>query len=208
MLLSLDPQREDVSEQATQVLLSLYSSFLPLLHSQFSISTDTCVVYTQTMAAFRCIHDLPAAFQVFLLMAQNKVEGLTPKCCEEVLEVLYADSSNNVWDYAVQHFGGSFVELLGAEQTHQDAIVQLPLHRSLPSLTMWTSPDGSVQRLSVDTGPTPYWMLPAWQGFQPEYAAAHMPYSSQDVSTVTHVAEATIGRKMMQQELLQMILRC
>lgn len=87
----------------------------------------------------------------------------------------------------------SFValELLGADQ---DAVVQLPSHRSLPTLTMWTSPDGSVQRLSVDNGPTPYWMLPAWQGFQPDYAAAHMPYSSQDVSTITHAAEASNGR--------------
>ena len=65
MLLSLDqPSSADVPEQATKVLLSLYSSFLPLLHSQFSTSTDTCVVYTQMMAAFRCVHDLPAAFQV------------------------------------------------------------------------------------------------------------------------------------------------
>lgn len=137
---------------------------------------------------------MPAAFQVWLLMVQKKVDGLTPECWEEVLEVLLADSSISLWDYAVQHVGGSFVavELFAAEQ---DAIVQLPSHRSWPTLIMWTSPNGSVQRLSVDNGPTPYWMLPAWQGFQPDYAVAHMPYSSEGVSTVIQAAEANNGQE-------------
>ena len=165
MLLSLDQEDEDVYEQAHKVLLSLYSSFLPLLHSRFSTSAATCVVYTQTMAAFRRICDLPAAFQVFHLMLQNKVEGLTPECCEEVLEVLGADSSNTLLDYVEQHCGESFLELLLAEQTHQDAFIQLPPHRTLPTLSLWTCPDGSVQRLSVDSLPTPDWMLPGGTGF-------------------------------------------
>ena len=60
---------------------------------------------------------------------------------------------------------------------------------------MWTSVDGSVQRLPVDNGPTPYWMLPAWQGFQPDYATAQLPYSVQDVSTATPAAEANNGQE-------------
>ena len=82
-------------------------------------------------------------------MAQNKVEGLTPECCGEVLEVLYADTSNNIWDYAVQHFGRSFVELLGAEQEHHTsfscrytgACLPLPCGRLLMALCkgcQWT----------------------------------------------------------------------
>ena len=191
VLLSLSQQHEDVSEQANEVLLSLYSSFLPLLHSQFSISADACVVYTQAMAAFRRINDTTAAFQVFLLMVQNKVEGLTPECCEEVLEVLAADTSSTLWDYVEQHCGESFLELLLAEQTHKGAVIQLPPHRNLPVLTMWTSPDGSVQRLSVEDGPTPAWMLPAWQMFQPDDADAHLHYNSTDRSSGTHAAEAS-----------------
>ena len=119
MLLNLSQQHEDVSEQVNEVLLSLHSTFFPLMHSQLSMSADTCVVYTQTMAAFRRIHDLPAAFQVFLLMAQNNVEGLTPECCQETLELLAADSSNVLWDYVEQHCGESFLELLAADQTNK-----------------------------------------------------------------------------------------
>ena len=196
MLLSISQQHEDVPVQANEVLLSLYSSFLPLLHSQFSTSADTCVVYTQTMAAFRRISDMPAAFQVFLLMAQNKVEGLTSECCEEVLELLAADSSSVFWDYVEQHCGESFLESIAAEQTNKDALVRLPPHRSLPTLTVWTSPDGSVQRLSVDDGPTPAWMLTAyaWQSFQPDNAAAYVPNNSTNRMSIIHAAEASNGQ--------------
>ena len=144
MLLCLSQQHEDVSEQANKVLLSLYSSFLPLLHSHFSTSTDTRVVYTQTMAAFRGISDLPAAFLVFLLMVQNEVQGLTPECCEEVLDLITADDSSALFYCVEQHCGESFVELLAAEQTNKNAVIQLPPKNSLPTLTLWASPDGSV----------------------------------------------------------------
>ena len=196
MLLSLTQQHEDVSEQANKALLSLYSSFLPLLHSQYSTSADTCVVYTQAMAAFRRINDMPAAFQVFLLMVQNKVEGMTPECCEEVLELLAADNSSVFWDYVEQHCGERFLESLDAEQTNMSAVIQLPPHRSLPSLSLWRSPDGSVQRLSVNDGPTPAWMLTAyaWQSFQPDNAAAYVPYSSTDRISATHATEASNGQ--------------
>ena len=193
MLLSLSQQHENGSEQANKVLLSLYSRFLPLLHSQFSASADTCVVYTRTMAAFRHINNLPAAFQVFLLMVQNQVEGLTPECCEEVLELLMADGSSALWDYVIQHCGGSFLELLAAQMPSKDAVIQLPPLRSLPTLTMWASPNGSVQRLSVSDGPTPAWMLPAWQRLQPDNAADCMTYSSTDSRSVTHASEASNG---------------
>ena len=154
MLLSLSQQHEAVSEQANKVLLSLYISFLPLLHSQFSTSADTCVVYTQTMAAFRGISDLPAAFLVFLLMVQNEVEGLTPECCEELLDLITADDSSALLDYVEQHCGESFVELLAAEQTNKNALIQLPPHRSLPTLTMWTSPDVAAEASRHSTRPS------------------------------------------------------
>lgn len=189
MLLSLSQHDGDVHEPASMLLLSLYSSFLPLLHTQFSTSAATCAVYTQAMAAFRRIHDMPAAFQVFLLMAQNKVDGLTPECCEEVLEVLAADTGGALWDYAEQHFGEAFVEMLAVEQPSEESVVPLPLHKSLPMLTLWTSPDGSMQRLSVCNGPTPAWMIPTWQSFQPYDAAAHASLSSMDASPVA--AEAS-----------------
>ena len=191
MLLSLSQQHEDVTEQANSVLLSLYFSFLPMLHSCFSISADTCVVYTQAMAAFRRINNMPAAFQVFLLVVQNQVEGLTPECCEEVLELLTADSSSALLEYVEQHCGGSFLELLAAEQTNKDVFIQLPPPGSLPTLTMRTSPDGSVQRLSVEVGPTPAWMLPAWQRYWPDDDAAYVSPSSLDTSSSTHAAGAS-----------------
>ena len=191
MLLSLSQQHEDVTDQADKVLLSLYSSFLPMLHSFFSTSADTCVLYTQAMAAFRRINNMPAAFQVFLLMVQNQVEGLTPDCCEEVLELLTDDSSSALLGFVEQHCGGSFLELLAI---NKDAVIQLPPHGSLPTLTTCTSPDGSVQRLSVDAGPTPAWMLPAWQRCWPdEDAAAFVPGSSMDMSSTTHAAGASSG---------------
>lgn len=87
MLLSLTQEQGDAPQQANNLLLRLYSSFLPLLHSQLSTSADTCAVYARAMAALRRIHELSAAFLVFLLMAQNKVDGLTQECCEEVLEL-------------------------------------------------------------------------------------------------------------------------
>ena len=90
-------------------------------------------------------YEVSAAFQVFLLMAQNKVGGLTQQCCEEVLELLAADSA--LWEYTEQQFGETFVELLASEQTSRDVVVQLMLHRSLPILAFLTSLDGSMQRL-------------------------------------------------------------
>ena len=194
MLLSLSQQHDDVAEQANKVLLSLYSSFLPLLHSQFPTSAKTCVVYTQAMAAFKRINVTTAAFQVFLLLAQNRVEGLTPECCEEVLDLLSADSSDTLLNYVEQHCGESFLESLVAEQTNKDAVIQLPPHRSLPTLTMWTSADGSVQKLAVEDGPTPAWMLPAWQRFLPDDAVANVPGNSTDRSSVTHAPEASNGQ--------------
>ena len=63
-------------------------------------------------------------------------------------------------------------------------------------LSLWTSPDGSVQRLSVEDGPTPAWMLTAyaWQRFQPDNAAAYVPYNSSEQSSTTHSAEASNGQ--------------
>ena len=139
---------------------------------------------------------MPAAFQMFLLMVQNKVQGLTHECCKEVLDVLMADSSSPLWDYVAQHCGESFLELLldfAAEQTNKSAVFQLPPHGSLPTLTMWTSPDGAVQRLSVADGPIPAWMLPAWQRIQPDNAVASVAYNSTDWSSTTHFAEASNG---------------
>ena len=181
MLLRLHQQQKDAPQQATTLLVGLYSSFFPLLHSQLSTSADTCAVYARAMAALRHVHEVSAAFQVFLLMAQNKVDGLTQQCCEEVLELLAADSA--LWEYTEQQFGETFVELLASEQTSKDVVVQLPLHRSLPTLTLLTSPDGSMQRLVVDNGPTPDWMVPIWQGFQPYDFAAQASHSSMDTGS-------------------------
>lgn len=135
MLLSLNQQQGDAPQQSNTLLLHLNSSFFPSLHLQLSISADTSAVYARAMAAFRHVHEVSAAFQVFLLMAQNKVDGLTQQCCEEVLELLAADSA--LWEYTEQHFGKTFVELLASEQTSR--FVQLPLHRSLPTLALLTA---------------------------------------------------------------------
>ena len=180
MLLRLNQQQQDVPQQANDLLLSLHSNFLPRLHSQLSTSSATCAVYAGAMAALRRVHEVSAAFQVFLLMAQNKVDGLDQQCCEEVLEVLLADSA--LWEYTEQHFGETFVELLGSEQTSRDAVVQLPLHRSLPALENLS--DSSMQRLVVANGPTPGWMVPVWQGFQPYGVTAQVSHSGMATGSV------------------------
>ena len=46
----------------------------------------------------------------------------------------------------------------------------------------------------MEHGPTPLWMLPAWQTIQPDDAVAHAPYSNMDRSSTIPAPQASSGQ--------------
>jgi hypothetical protein len=143
-----------------QVLLQLYVEILPQMHKALGTSKETSAVYAAAIAAFMSASRTKEAFLVFLLMFQNHVEGLTPDCCDQILDMLTADQSTAMWDYANKQFGEAFLEALAVGGSHTG--VTLPLHSSVPRLTVQTTADGMKQKVSVE-GPALPWVNSQWQ---------------------------------------------
>ena len=101
-------------------------------------------------------------------MFQNRVEGLTPGCCDQILDMLTADQSTAMWEYVNEQFGEAFLEAMAEGDSHKG--VALPLHSSVPRLTLQTTADGMKQVASVE-GPALTWMNSEWHG-EFSYAAS------------------------------------
>ncbi|KAL0055726.1 hypothetical protein WJX82_003798 [Trebouxia sp. C0006] len=69
--------------------------------------------------------------------------------------------STAMWDYANKQFGEAFLEALAEGGSHKG--VTLPLHSSVPGLTLQTTAGGMKQVVSVG-GPALSWMNSEWQG--------------------------------------------
>ncbi len=151
-------QYGDLSDQ---VLLQLYVDILPQMHKALGTSKQTSAVYAAAIAAFMSASRTREAFLVFLLLFQNRVEGLTSDCCDQIHDMLTADQSTAMWDYANKQFGEAFLEALAEGGSHKG--VTLPLHSSVPGLTLQTTAGGMKQVVSVG-GPAFSWMNSEWQG--------------------------------------------
>ena len=151
-------QYGDLSDQ---VLLQLYVDILPQMHKALGTSKETSAVYAAAIAAFMSAGRTRDAFLVFLLLFQNHVEGLTQDCCDQILDTLTADQSTAMWDYASKQVGEAFLEALAGGDSHKG--VTLPLHSSVPRLTLQTTAGGMKQVVSAE-GPALSWMNLEWQG--------------------------------------------
>ncbi len=102
--------------------------------------------------------------------------------------MLTADESSAMWEYANEQFGEAFLEAMAEGGSHQG--VTLPLHSSVPRLTLQTTADGMKQVVSAE-GPALPWMNSEWQG-DFSYAAAEyeMHTGTSDGTDASQAADA------------------
>jgi len=184
---SLAEQVQD-GDLSDQVLLQLYVDIFPEMHKVLGTSKETSAVY----AAGRN----KEAFLVFLLLFQNHVEGLTPGCCDQILDMLTANQSTGMWEYANEQFDEAFLEALAEGDSHKG--VTLPLHSSVPRLTLQTTAGGMKQVVSAE-GPALSWMNLEWQGDFKYAAGEYEMHTGTSAGTDASQVSDVMGTAVMNQ---------
>ena len=192
---SLAEQVQD-GDLSDQVLLQLYVDIFPEMHKVLGTSKETSAVYGAAIAAFMSAGRNKEAFLVFLLLFQNHVEGLTPGCCDQILDMLTANQSTGMWEYANEQFDEAFLEALAEGDSHKG--VTLPLHSSVPRLTLQTTAGGTKQVVSAE-GPALSWMNLEWQGDFKYAAGEYEMHTGTSAGTDASQVSDVMGTAVMNQ---------